>query len=485
MANIVQFKVVDKSIWAPSKAESTTFYRVVDTSNNTFELFLGGELLSNQAELEAALDRLDIVEGKVEALQTLTDGFGDSTIKDYIDTEISEAIAGVSAGQLAADIKANADAISAINDKDTGILAQAKKHTDDSISGLVTDVVTPLAGQVAALEETVGDAEGGLVKDVADLQETVGEHTTDLGTLKTSVATLIGSDANKSAREIATEQIDALIKAADPENGAVLENIQALVSYVDENAGDIAQLVHDVDVAEEAIANITSGATVVAKAEDATTLNGKSVDYFAVAETVNSALDLKANAAEVYTKGETDELLNDKANADDVYTKGEAEEKFVETVELVTGTANGTIKVKVDGSESAEVAVAGLGSAAFTDSTAYATSAQGEKADSAVQKADIVEGNAQGAISVQGETVKVHGLGTAAFANTEAFDAAGSASAVIGTASDSVDDATVYGAKAYAKHIAIDASGSALNLAKQDAAAQIETALTWTTLSSM
>lgn len=50
------------------------------------------------------------------------------------------------------------------------------------------------------------------------------------------------------------------------------------------------------------------------------------------------------------------------------------------TITFATGTINGTIKV--DGTE---VAVAGLGSAAYTASTAYATAAQGTKADSAIQ----------------------------------------------------------------------------------------------------
>ena len=50
------------------------------------------------------------------------------------------------------------------------------------------------------------------------------------------------------------------------------------------------------------------------------------------------------------------------------------------TITFATGTNDGTIKV--DGTE---VAVAGLGSAAYTASTAYATAAQGTKADSAIQ----------------------------------------------------------------------------------------------------
>lgn len=55
---------------------------------------------------------------------------------------------------------------------------------------------------------------------------------------------------------------------------------------------------------------------------------------------------------------------------------------------VASGTANGTISVNTNGT-SADVAVTGLGSAAYTASTDYATSAQGGKADTAVQPADL------------------------------------------------------------------------------------------------
>lgn len=55
---------------------------------------------------------------------------------------------------------------------------------------------------------------------------------------------------------------------------------------------------------------------------------------------------------------------------------------------VVSGTANGTISVNTNGT-SADVAVTGLGSAAYTSSSDYATSAQGEKADTAVQPGDL------------------------------------------------------------------------------------------------
>ena len=93
---------------------------------------------------------------------------------------------------------------------------------------------------------------------------------------------------------------------------------------------------------------------------------------------------------------------------------------------ITTGTNDGTINV--DGTE---VSIAGLGSAAYTASTAYATAAQGALADSAVQS--VVSGTAtsgNGTIIVDGSTVNVYGLGSAAFTNSTAYDTAGAATEV-------------------------------------------------------
>lgn len=51
-------------------------------------------------------------------------------------------------------------------------------------------------------------------------------------------------------------------------------------------------------------------------------------------------------------------------------------------------------------------------------------------ADTALQPADIIEGTTAGTINVDGTDVPVHGLGSAAYVNTSAFDAAGEAQAV-------------------------------------------------------
>ena len=73
------------------------------------------------------------------------------------------------------------------------------------------------------------------------------------------------------------------------------------------------------------------------------------------------------------------------------------------------------------------------------------------KADSAVQS--VTEGATNGTIAVDGTDVAVHGLGTAAYTASTAYDAAGAAAAVLGTNEDVAGTVTVYGVKKYASDV--------------------------------
>ena len=86
-------------------------------------------------------------------------------------------------------------------------------------------------------------------------------------------------------------------------------------------------------------------------------------------------------------------------------------------------------------------------------------------ADSAVQS--ITTGTTNGTINVDNTEVAVAGLGSAAYTDASAYDAAGAAAAVLGTENDNSTAATVYGVKAY-----VDAQVGAV-----DVSSQIETAI--------
>lgn len=96
-------------------------------------------------------------------------------------------------------------------------------------------------------------------------------------------------------------------------------------------------------------------------------------------------------------------------------------------------TTNGQVKFSMS-SKQLKGTVNGLKSAAYTESSAYATSAQGTKADSALQQANIATGSANGTISVKGTNVPVKGLNSAAYVATSAFDTAGAATTALNSA---------------------------------------------------
>lgn len=90
------------------------------------------------------------------------------------------------------------------------------------------------------------------------------------------------------------------------------------------------------------------------------------------------------------------------------------------------------------------------------------------KAVSAVQ--EVKGGTANGTIAVDGTDVAVTGLKSAAYAESSAFDAAGAAddvkTALIGTDKDASGDATIAGAKKYADEVAATAKSGAETTAK-------------------
>ena len=127
--------------------------------------------------------------------------------------------------------------------------------------------------------------------------------------------------------------------------------------------------------------------------------------------------------------------------------------------------ANDAVKIAIstDNKISATVTAKGITLAMLADDVQTAIG----KAGTALQKADITTGGANGTIAVGGDDVAVKGIGTAAYQNVGAFDAAGAADAVLGSDADAAGTATVYGANKAAAAAQAKADANATEIAKK------------------
>ena len=292
-----------------------------------------------------------------------------------------------------------------ITDGDAKALADAKTYADGlatnyDAAGTAQSKMEELAnGQVKtnkeAIEKLDGTAEvdGSVRKQIADakadLEKKITASQYDDTALKGRVA----------ANETAIERLngtgegsvkDAIDKAFNDfstkvSDDSVVNTYKELIDYAAAHKGEAATMAGDISKNKEQIAALERLVGTLPEGTDAKTvidyINKKveAVDFSdAIATAKQEAID--AAAADATTKAGTAET-NAKAYAD--------------------GLANN-----------------------------YATAAQGTKADSALQKADIVSGTANGTISVKGEDVAVTGLGGAAYKDASAFEAAGTVKAL-------------------------------------------------------
>lgn len=206
----------------------------------------------------------------------------------------------------------------------------------------------------------------------------------------TYTASEVGADASgsaagalASAKKYTDEQIAAIPEAAE----YTLETGSADGSLVLKKDG--------VAVGDAAV--VKGWATLLAKAQ-------KGVDDAAAAAAAAQAAQSTADSK--YLKPEGGIPKTDLAQA--VQTSlGKADTALQnhQTVTLESGTNNGTVKITVNGTATDNVAVKGLKSAAYTESSAYATAAQGTKADNAMPKAG---GAFTGAVTVQAPTAEMN-----------------------------------------------------------------------------
>lgn len=194
--------------------------------------------------------------------------------------------------QAAGDYATKAEAQGYADAKDTAIAA-AKKAGDDAQAA-----ADAAQADVDALETAVGTVPEGktIVQMIADAEEAATYDDTALAgrvtTVEGKVTTLVGSDANKSARAIAAEEVAKIVDGAD----ASYDTLKEIADWISSHKTDAAAM-NSAILALEAIVDGIGGdgekATVVAYVTDA-------IDALSIGDYAKAA-DLTALAARVTT----------------------------------------------------------------------------------------------------------------------------------------------------------------------------------------
>ena len=280
--------------------------------------------------------------------------------------------------------------------------ATAKGYADDVEAKLPTSAAYGVLS-VAASDDTItveGTAQNPTIKVTANKFDAYGAAAAVLGTDADEAGAQTVHGANKLAAA-AKARIDGFLDGVDDAD-ATIETLVEIQNFMSSDTGAFVTL-------SDKVTNIENGTThTVAKSldtdavaqvkaikvDDADKLDGHDSEYFATAASVSAITEVNTGVIDARITA-----YNAGKNFGDIITHNANEfapadiDTGVHSVNLSGGTDNGTLKLTVDGIATDKIAVTGLKSAAYTESTAYATSAQGALADSAVQGVSNIANN--------------------------------------------------------------------------------------------
>lgn len=234
-------------------------------------------------------------------------------------------------------------------------LASAKNYTDEQVAELST-VTSAVTSTVASNTQAIDDIKNGVTIDsFADVESALNG--------KQSVGDYATKDEVQTVSDALTEYKDA--HTSDYTNAQVDAKIKAV-------ADDVAAL-NDTYASDEELAQAIENEVTRANGAYAT----KSLETTVSNHTADTVAHTTAAEKEVWNAA-------------------------LQASDVATGSANGTISV-----EGSDVAVKGLGSAAYTASTAYATAAQGTKADNALQSVEVGTGLKVSAKANNKQTIEI------------------------------------------------------------------------------
>lgn len=300
-----------------------------------------------------------------------------------------------------------------------------KKAAADAKQAAIDAAATDATSKAdKALEDAKADS---ATKKTEAIEAAAAETTKQVTAAKTKLQANIDKKANKATTLAGYGIADAYTK--DEANTA----IAAAVANAHHLKREIVSVLPEVSEANEDTIYMVPDA-------GSTDAAGSNKSVYTEYMLVNGAFERigtsDVDLGNYFTKDQvTDAISTAKGEAaTDAQTKADA----AKAAAIATAAADAT--TKADAAQAAAITEAGKkadkaleDAKAYSDGLAknYATAAQGAKADSAVQAADVVSGTANGTISVKGSDVAVKGLGSAAYQNSGVFDASGAAAGAL------------------------------------------------------
>lgn len=335
--------VTDKNV----SAEGDGTYITASAKDNKVTVTATKKTTDAIALAETALQKNDIAEGttngtiKVGDTNVAVHGLGSAAYTEASAYDVSGAAATVKSDLLGTTKDGDATTIAALNTKIDDVEAAAKSYTISAVT--VSDKENVL--EAYALYDEDGTQAGETIKIYKDQS---------LKNVELSGQTLVFTYELAAGSE-KTVSVDVSAFLSESEFGNGLQVVDHKVSVKK-------------DASSEGFLSVSADGIKLSGVQDA-------IDDAVANKNVEATGDTYVSATvsgNKVTVGATTELTNAINNANSA----------VQTI--ATGSANGTINV--DGED---VAVKGLGSVAYTEASAYATAAQGTKADNAATNADF------------------------------------------------------------------------------------------------